>query len=272
MDQEIVAQEATDVADTDTDTNQESSQTEYSDSELKALDHGWKPKEDFDGDDTKWVDANEFNRRGELFEKIDVLNRENKETKKALKMLQEHHTKVRDTEYTRALTNLKAEKKSAYEEGNADRLIELDDEIADVKAAQKVEQQAVQQQVNQPDPRFTQWVERNSWYAQDTELRSFADAAGTSYANANPNKDPSEVLDYVTSKIKKAFPEKFTNPNRNKPSNVEGGSPTSNSNGGKKSSYQLTEDESRVMNTFVRQGIMTKEEYIDQLKQIKGVA
>jgi hypothetical protein len=33
----------------------------------------------------------------------------------------------------------------------------------------------------------------------------------------------------------------------------------------------MTEDEKKVMNTFVRQGIMSKDEYIKELKASKGV-
>ena len=274
--QEVVIQEVEQVADSKDEApiqNQESNQSdspEYTDAELKAMEHGWKPKEEFSGVEGKWVDADEFNRRGELFDKIDVLSKDLKESKKALKMLQDHHQKVRETEYQRALTNLKAEKKSAFENGDADKIIDIDDRIAEVKAAQIVERQAIQQQVNTPDPRFVQWVERNSWYAQDVELRSFADSTGTAHAQAYPSKSPDEVLDYVAKRVKTAFPEKFTNPNRSKPSAVEGNAPRKEQ--GRKSEYTLTKDEAAAMNTFVRQGIMTKEEYIDQLKNIKGEA
>lgn len=253
-------------------TTPEPQEREYSDAELKAMQSGWKPKDQYSGDESKWVDAEEFNRRGELFGKIDVLSRELKESKKALRMLQEHHAKVRDTEYQRALTQLKAEKKAAYEEGNVDRIVEIDDQIAEVKASKKVEEEAIRQQVNQPDPRFMAWVDRNSWYAQDAEMRTFADATGTAYAANNPNKDPEEVLEYVAGKVRKAFPEKFVNPNRTKPSAVEGSAASAKSASTKKESYSLSEEEARVMHTFVRQGIMTKEEYIEQLKKIKGEA
>ena len=278
-DQVVSIQEVEQVADSKDDApiqqevveSQESNQSDsYSDAELKAMDHGWRPKEEFKGDVSKWVDAEEFNRRGELFDKIDVLSKDLKESKKALKMLQDHHQKVRETEYQRALANLKTAKKEAFESGDADKIIDIDDRIAEVKAAQVVERQAIQQQVNAPDPRFVQWVERNSWYAQDTELRSFADSTGTAHAAAYPSKSPDEVLEYVTQRVRKAFPEKFTNPNRSKPSAVEGNAPSKEQ--GRKKEYSLTRDELAAMNTFVRQGIMTKEEYIDQLKNIKGEA
>ena len=71
--------------------------------ESQAREQGWKPKEEYEGDETKWRPAKEFVERGELFGKIDHMGKELKETRKALKMLQEHHSKVRETEYNKAL-------------------------------------------------------------------------------------------------------------------------------------------------------------------------
>jgi hypothetical protein len=87
------------------------------------------------------------------------------------------------------------------------------------------------------------------------------------YAQTHPNQDPEEVLQYVTVQVKKRFPDKFVNPNRNKPGAVG----TSDTNIESRGSFQLTEDERRVMNTFVRTGIMSKEEYIAEVKKTRGV-
>ena len=57
----------------------------------QAREMGWRPKEEWEGEPEKWRDAKEFVERGELYGKIDSVGRELKETRKALKMLQEHH-------------------------------------------------------------------------------------------------------------------------------------------------------------------------------------
>lgn len=237
--------------------------------EEQAREQGWKPKEEYEGDPNKWKPAKEFVERGELFGKIDTLGRELKETKKALKMMQEHHAKVKETEYKRAVDELKALQKRHLEEGNSDGYLETTELLTDLKAEQKareaVAQVAPQQQV---DPRFNEWVNNNRWYAQDQEMREYADVVGLGYSSKNPNLDPEDVLKYVTQQVKVRFKEKFQNPNRTKPSAVEGANTTSSP---KTSSFELTEDERKVMNTFVRQNLMTKEEYIAQVKAMRGV-
>jgi hypothetical protein len=239
--------------------------------ESEAREQGWRPKEEFEGDPEKWRPAKEFVERGELFGKIDTLGKELKETKKALKMLQEHHSKVKETEFKRAVEELKGLQKKHLEEGNSDEYIKTTELLTDLKAEQKarevMNQQQAEQQKNQVDPRFTDWVAKNSWYNKDQEMKQFADTLGLGYAQANPGVDPDIVLEYVSKQVKQAFKNKFENPNRTKPSAVEGASTPSTA---KKDSIELSDDERRVMNTFIRQGVMTKEEYIAQVKAMRG--
>jgi len=234
--------------------------------EAQAREQGWTPKEEFeanpDNAGKKWRDAEEFVDRGELFSKIDELSRKYKNTQKTLDQLNDHHKKVKDAEYQRALATLKAQKKEALEEGDADALIEIDDRIADVKAAQKVERTT---QADLPEE-LEQWIGKNQWYETDKEMAEDADAIGIGYKAKNPSLSPADVLSHVEKQIKKLYPEKFTNPNRPK-AGVESPSTRGTS---KSSSYQLTEDQERVVRNFERNGIMTRKEYIAELKALEA--
>jgi hypothetical protein len=246
---------------------------EPSEVEKLAMEQGWRPKEEFNGTEHEWVPADEFVRRGPLFKKIDTINKKLKDTERVLRDLQNHHLKVRQVEFQHAVEALRAEKKAALTDGDADKLIEIDDKLADVKAAQIMEVQRTQQATKAPDPRFLAWVNSNPWYGQDPELRFEADEIGTKYAAAFPDKDPEEILVYVSNKIRRTFPEKFTNPNRAKPNVVEGNTGTPPV---KKTSFTLSEEEVKVMKNFERAGIIgpggiTKEEYMEQVKQTRGV-
>jgi len=232
-----------------------------------AKEQGWRPKEEYEGDPSKWVSAETFVAKGELIEKIEALGKELKSQKKANQMLLEHHQKIKVSEFQRAVEFLKTEKKRAYEEGDVDRIMEIDDQIANVKETQKMQQNQAVIEEPDPHPEFLTWTKENRWYEKDSELREEADILGTTYAKRNPNKTPLEVLEWTSKQIKKIYPDKFTNPNRNKPSAVEGGSTSSSK---RIEDYPLTEEERRAMMTFVRTGIMTKDEYIKDLKAIKG--
>ena len=243
---------------------------EYTEDEVAALESGWKPKDQWEGDPKKWVPAEEYNRRGELFGKIDSMGRDLRDTKKALRMLQEHHGKVKETEYNRALAAIRAAKKQALEDGDIDTAAEADERLLDMKAEQIAERQANAQAAKQPDPRFVEWVDKNAWYGQDGEMRAFADDVGIAHAKANPDKSPEEVLKYVEQRIKRTYPEKFTNPNRNRPSATVGREVQS-ARKSPKDDFPMSEEERKVMMTFVNEGVMTKDQYIADLKAIKGV-
>ena len=236
--------------------------------ELEAREQGWKPKEEYEGDPDKWRPAKEFVERGELFGKIDVLGKELKETKKALKLLQEHNSKIKEVEYKRAVDELRALQKKHLEDGNSDGYLETTELLTDLKAEQKAREVVTQQvQPNQVDPRFNDWVSANQWYTKDPEMRQYADVIGLGYAQANQGLDPEDVLKYVTAQVKSHFKDKFVNPNRTKPSTVEGAAPNATS---KSDKFELTEDERRTMNTFVRTGAITREQYIEQVKLMRG--
>ena len=263
MSEEVVQQDQTqEVVD-----QQSEQQPQLSDVEQQALEQGWRPQEEWEGDPDKWRPAKEFVERGELFGKIDHMGRELKETKKALRMLQDHHTKVKETEFQRAVQELKALQKQHLESGDSDGYLETTELLTDLKAEQKARQVMEQTAPKGPDPRFLSWVDTNKWYAQDPEMREFADGIGLKHARDNPDKDPSEVLTYVVAQVKRAFPDSFKNQNRERPSPVEG---STTRRAVKSDSFALTDDEKRVMNTFVRQGVMTKDEYISEIKRMRG--
>ena len=62
--------------------------------EQEALNSGWVPKDQFNGDEHKWVDAAEYLRRGELFKKIESQSKELKDVKRALQEMKKLHSEV----------------------------------------------------------------------------------------------------------------------------------------------------------------------------------
>jgi len=233
--------------------------------ELQARDSGWVPKEEYKGEEHKWVDAGEFLRRGELFKKIEDQSKQLKDVRNALNEMKKLHGQVREVEYKRALDALREQKKQALIDGDADAVISVDERIDLVKDQQRElakEPPAVQESTEHPE--FTAWTERNGWYKASTPMRAFADALGRELASAG--NSPSEVLKKVEAEVKKEFPHKFQNPNQGKPGAVESGRGTRTTSTG----FVMTDEERRIMNTFVRTGALTEAKYIEDLKKTRG--
>lgn len=237
--------------------------------ETSARDAGWVPLEEWEGDPEDWTDAKEFVKRGELFHKISSQSSEIKELKKAISGLMDHHQKVKETEFTRALDYLKQQKKAALEEGDSDKLLAVDEAIDVLKEERtQAKQEAQEEKKAGPTPMFTDWVRQNPWYVNDPELREFADEVGVGIFQTKQGKISEEDLyKEVKKRVMKTYPEKFKGQGTKTP-NVEGGNLQTRQP--KSDNFALSDEEKRVMNTFVRQGIMTKEQYIEDLKRVKG--
>lgn len=245
----------------------EQKQSEPSAIEQEAMEQGWVAREEFQGEEHKWVDAGEFLRRGELIQKISHQSHELKEVRKALTEFKNHYSKVKETEYNRALATLKAEYKSANREGDFELADRLETEIASVEKEAATIKQEAQAQPAQSHPEFVAWVTKNDWYNTQKHMRIYADDVGSQLAAQGVA--PSEVLKKVEAAVKTEFPHKFTNPNRERPSAVEGASTKAPA---KKESFELTDQERRIMNNLVASKVLTKEEYIADLRKQKGIA
>ena len=232
--------------------------------EQRAATQGWRPKDEWDGDPEAWRPAKEFLDRGELFKKIDDQNRTIKEFKRTLDEFAKHHAKVRETEFKRALDELRLAKREALREQDADAVIEIDERIEAVRDAQRAApaEEVKVPEVPEVNPVFVAWTERNSWYNTSEPMRAYADRVGLKLGNSGMS--PAEILAEVERQVKKEFAHKFENPRRGQAAAVEGGN---NKQGGKKDSFQLTTEQRQMMNRFVRAGIITEEQYIKDLKQ-----
>jgi len=135
----------------------------------------------------------------------------------------------------------------------------------DVEELDKELQQ--QQEVAKPDgnPILDTWIEQNSWYTKDEELGLEADVIAHQLGNTgrftNDETGYKKLLNEVEKRIKKAFPEKFSNPKKDELPEVEGGrpSPTKKS---KKTYEDLPQEARQACDEFVVQGLMTKDQYV----------
>jgi len=96
-------------------------------------------------------------------------------------------------------------------------------------------------------------------------MKVFADEVGVKLARAGVS--PEKVLEEVEKQVRIEFPQRFRNPNKDKPGAVEG---SVNKGGKSDNSYQLSDIERQVMQRFVRTGVMTEKQYIEDLKRGNG--
>lgn len=237
--------------------------------EARAREMGWRPKEEFDGDEVTWVDAGEFVRRKPLFDEIHKNKRKVADLEKSFTKLKDHHERVREAAYKQAIEELKAEKLKALEEQDHRRVVEIDDEIAE-KRANPPRPEPVE------NPEFDEWVEGNQWYMTDKEMKAVADRAGKQFLQTNPDADRADIYEYAESVVKKRFSDKFKpdrqaapNSNRAKPSMVDNSSMQSRQS--KTYWDRLDGDEKRtVLDLMSDIPGFNKEQYAKDVLTLKG--
>lgn len=234
--------------------------------EVRALEMGWKPKDQFSGNEEDFVDAKEYVARQPLFDRISQQSREVKELRKAVEALKAHNGRIEQVTYERALKDLKEQRKEALREGDADKFDYLDTQIRQVE--KQVENTQVPQETvsGEEHPTFVSWKQQNNWYENTKYMREFADDVGRQFMQQGLS--PEEVLKEVSKAVRKEFPHKFENPARQAAPHTA--APAAGNSGIKKDNYesQLTAQEREVMKTLVRGGHITKEAYIADLVKI----
>lgn len=250
-------------------------QPQYTPLEQEMLTQGWKPKDQWEGDPDEFVSAPEYKRRGELFKKIADTNRRLEKASNAINALTQHQKQLYQAGYTQALKELRAEHAVAVENGDVKMADKIVDKIEETKAAQQAAAQLPVQQA-EPPVALDEFKSRNAaWYGKDEVMTAYADRVGHEFARNEIARGyrPSfeQVVEAVEKKVREKFPSSFGG-KRTVSSVVDGGSASSvHQPAARRDTYTLSAEETKVMRNFVEAGVMTKEEYIADLKKIKGV-
>jgi hypothetical protein len=272
MDQEIEQQQ------------QEAPQEAEHESEARA--QGWVAKEEFRGSENDWVDAETFVRRGReimpiLRKNNEKLLKELNEAKKAaeetrqvareFREFQKGQFEIKTRELESQLDQLKQAKREAINNGEGDRAVAIDDAMDSLKEEREVAKQELkraEEAAKAPapvtaDPAINDWIERNDWFGKDKRMTAIANSLGAEIRNESPELIGKAFLEKLDQELAEMAPEKF---GKKKTPNPMDGSPNSTSRPaafkGKKSYDNLPSDAKAACDRFVKQKLMTKEQYV----------
>jgi hypothetical protein len=251
---------------------------------------GWVPREEFRGSDDEWVDADVFVKRGKeinpilrknnetLMKKLDEKSKEIDSIKASVeefKKFQKESFERKAVEYQVQIAELKAKKKEAIAEGNGDLVVDIDDQIDEIKEAQReakdaakekeVAEAAAKQNASVPDdPSLQEWLGKNTWFGQDSEMTDVANGLGASVRRQFPHLSGQEFLTKLDEKIAEYFPEKILGKKAKGNAVDSSGDVRGGSSSGKKSYDNLPADAKQACDRFIKNGwIKSKQEYVD---------
>lgn len=235
------------------DTEEVVEDSDYTDIEIEAMEHGWNPN---GVEGKKNLSAEEYMDRKPLYDDLKAQNKKMKRMQESIDALKQFNDTISMRERAKLINQLKAAKKAALEQENYDAVVHIDERLAEAKD--------VPMEVPNPET-FTEWVQDNQWYNQDSEMRQFADAIGTGFAENNPNLSLDDIYEHVTREVKARFPDKFGGNSRaSNASAVEGASKGRRATSRRYSARDLPESDRQIMKTLVRDGVLTEQEYLKQ--------
>lgn len=242
----------------------------YSETELQAMELGWRPKDKFEGSEEEWRSAKDFIERGQMIGKIRSQSKQIASVEQALKHIAAQNAEQYKRGYANALENLKVEKRQALADGNLVEADEISERIENLKIegrAAITAAQAPAKTVGTEDPDHAPWVEKNPWY-NNPVMRDFGDVLAVNFINANKgNVSPEQVREYVSKIVREEFGHRFMKQVAAAPNPDGEGRSNRGSSGDQRLSKiesAMSEDERRIMNTMIKSAGMTKKEYLDQ--------
>jgi hypothetical protein len=264
--------------------SQEAPQEAQYESEARA--QGWVAKEEFRGSENDWVDAETFVRRGKeimpiLRKNNEKLLKELSEAKKAAEearqaarefrefQKEQFERKAKDLETQ--LEQLKIAKRDAINEGSGDRVLAIDDamdELKEQRTQAKEDLKAAELKAKEvpqvtADPILNEWMDKNEWFGKDAKLTGIANGLGVELRKENPGLVGKAFLEKLDAELAEMIPSKFGKKTAFNP--MEGtpnGTARPAASSGKKSYNSLPPDAKAACDKFVKQGLMTKEQYV----------
>ena len=253
-------------------TNQESEiqEPEYTEDERIAREKGWRPKEEFTGDEKHWVSAREFNNRTELFDKLSDRNKTIKSLNKKIDALIKHNQGLEEATRKKTLSELDEKRREAVQYGDTDAFDAAEKQIKEVESQEstlKVESEDSESGGQQESVEIPQTIkdfaERNvSWFEKNKEMTDFAVFKVQQLVNSGTDMD--QALIEAEKEVKKIYANKFRNPKKDKPSDVTPG--TKIKIKPKLTMSSITSEQRSVWHTL--KNSMTEEQFLEQLEKV----
>jgi len=253
--------------------------------ERQARAQGWRPEAEFKGDG-KWVDAATFVQRGKqhtkkLEQQVAALTAglaAQKETNAQFAAFHKEAMLRKDVELSDAIKAAKLQRGEAIRNGEDEAALALDDRIetlqeekAKLKAAPAAKEVPADDaaataaaEVAEREAVLNAWIaDGNDWFKDNPRMRAYALSIGQEFREAGDHSVDRKFLERIKAQMEVDMPDKFPkgNPLRNKAGGVEAGGPASRQEQGK-TERDLPKADRALMNKFVADGLLTKEQFL----------
>lgn len=192
--------------------------------EDQARAKGWRPKEEFEGNEGQWRTATQFIEHGELLDHIHQQNRKIKKLTESTENLLGTMSTIKQDSYNKAMSDLRLQMRQAVEQGDITQVESIQEQQFKLVNSTKTEETKIDPEIDKEAKLF---VQNNPWFhsqpvngatAQELAMSTFAMAKEKELMNSG--LDYSTVLQLVKEEVVKSYPSYFSNTNKTKPASV----------------------------------------------------
>lgn len=239
------------------------------DFEAEAREHGWRPKEEFKGDPTHWVDAEAFMKRAD--EMMPLLKATNARLKRDLDAMRK--------DLKRATAHFEGAEKRAYDRAKAEIEQKIEDavESGDINAARSAMKEMGELAPEATTKKYTkeeaqdaldEFREEHPWYdradlagASEIEIngRLFFDRMIDKHIKLTDSMSPAEFFGHITELTLEKYPQLKGKAPRQKPQSAVEGGTAGRPRGSGKTWDNLPEGARRQYERFINRGIGVKD-------------
>ena len=179
--------------------------------EEAARGQGWVSQDEWDGDPTQWREAQVFLERGEYFKTMGTQRKQIDKLNAMVEKMANIQASTREDERQKVLKELSDKKVSAMEDGEFERVATIDNEMSKIRSEPAMAVPSVEGQTEQKytQDQIADYIDKNSWYRTNSDMRQYADSIAVGFRSNNPNATIDDVLEYTDGEIKIRYPEQF---------------------------------------------------------------
>lgn len=237
--------------------------------EDRARDMGWRPLSEFKGDESRFVDAETFVKKGEEVlpiikanaRKVEAENAaikaEMAEMKATFGEFKKYHSQTEQRAYQRAIRDLEERQAEAVEANDLKSVRAITKEIADLSRDVQTDEAGTPYQSPDHAKTLNAWKGENPWFGSDSVMTAAANAVANELEQSGVKG--AEQLAEVAKRMRAEFPHKFENANRKTPAAVEGSTPTRKAG---KTRADLPAEARTAMDKWVKNGLLTEKQFL----------
>lgn len=186
----------------------EEQQKEESELEQRALDQGWNPN---GKKSAEW-----FLEFGGMKDALKYQQRKLRQQEHDFNYRLDAVNKMHKAQLEITITELSRKRDEAVEDGNVAKVKQYQIDIDTARDQQLVN---TSKPVDSIDPIYTDWVNKNQWFNENTKKAKYALVCNNEFTQNNPSASPNEVIAYIEKEVSDMFPK--VNTRREEPSITE---------------------------------------------------